>query len=155
MARQVLEAPSAEKELAMTDGVRKDLFWRAVLVLGFLGAVGYLLSRPRSEFPNVDIAIGLKVLAFLAAWGIVQLGIYRVGISARWLFAVAVGSLSLCFWPAVDYWAEQQAPMPLLLSLDMEPDVSSIWWAAWYARVAVVGLLGAVGYCVGKWCGDR
>lgn len=138
----------------MADRTFDDISWRFVLTAVAIAGVAYLLrqlSQQWAEFLHVDTATGLWVLGCLVIWGLVQLAIYHLDVRARSWFTLALGSLPVCFLPAVNYWAMQQAPLPLIWTIDMERDVSSIWWATWYAKGAAIVLLGGVGYWVGRW----
>ena len=54
------------------------------------------------------------------------------------VWPILLAGLWSCWWPALDYWANQQRPAFL------GSDVATIWWAAWYTKwfgfVTIIGL---------------
>jgi hypothetical protein len=50
---------------------------------------------------------------------------------------IALAALSLCWWPALDFWASPFPDAPYIL------DMNRVWWATWYAKAALlIGCLG-------------
>lgn len=107
----------------------------------FLGAVWMF-----SQFFGFDAPTSFSVVSRLLLLAGATFGCWYVGDDAPFLhlrksWPLLVASFAVCWWPALDVWANHQYPRL------WATDQVELWWNAWYTKLGVV-LAGLIGYVV-------
>lgn len=123
----------------------------ATAVIGGI-AVVILIVWKFSTAVGLDMNTGGWVLAYMICWGAAFVGaLTLLNIPFGSLLPLALATLWMCWWPALDYWASQQLFYPQPFGGFPESGSTTVWWSAWYTKAGVlIAILGA-GYGVRAW----
>lgn len=119
-----------------------------IILLAVGGLIAYVVWQFATTF-GLDMATAGTVLFRLLVLGVVTVLLWKFAeyspfeLANTWPWLV--GFLWVCWWPALDYWASQQA-----LSF-LADQVTLPWWDAWYSKAGGFGGLVGLCYYIRSW----
>jgi hypothetical protein len=123
-----------------------DLNWIPLSAVVIVAIAAYVVWQFATTF-GLDMSTGAAVVGRLVALGL------AVGISWKFgddfppfhlanIWPVHLGLFWVCWWPAIHFWAMKDYPA------FYSPQDASVWWDAWYTRIAGLIFLVGGGYSV-------
>lgn len=125
---------------------RSDDSWIG-MVIGAVVALGFAMVWSFSQFFGLDMATGWAVLWRMGLLLGLVVVCWKYGDEVEFLrlsqsWPIWLALFSVCWWPALDFWAGHQRP-----SFLGEEQVV-LWWNAWYTKLGAMLTIGGAPYLV-------
>jgi hypothetical protein len=123
----------------------------ATLFIASVAAVVFIVWK-FSAAVGLDMDTGGRVFAYMLVWAVACVGVLKgLNIPFGSLLPLALATLWMCWWPALDHWASKELLYSLPLDAFPGAERATVWWAAWYTKAGVLLAILGVGYGARAW----